>query len=137
MKSQHLRLTLLVLVSLLVLLGVFTSCEYEEILPPDDEIPIDTTAPPVSFSLDIIPLFNSSCNTSGCHSLGGVEPDLSPNNAYGELTTKGYLNLDDPVQSEFYQWIAGNRRIPMPIAGPDPEINRLVLTWITQGAPDN
>jgi hypothetical protein len=136
MKAQHLRLTFLISLTLIFLLSVFSSCEYEEILPPE-EIPIDTTAPPVSFSLDIIPLFNSSCNTSGCHSLGGVEPDLSPNNAFGELTTKGYLNLDDPVESEFYQWIAGNRRITMPIAGPDPELNRLVLTWITQGAPNN
>lgn len=127
---------LLALVSMLLLLAVFSSCEYEEILPPE-EIPIDTTAPPVSFSLDIIPLFNSSCNTSGCHSLGGVEPDLSSMNAYAELTTNGYLNVDDPVQSELYQWITGNRRISMPIAGPDPELNRLVLTWITQGALDN
>lgn len=136
MKSQHLRLTLLVSLTLALLLGVFSSCEYEEILPPE-EMPIDTTAPPVSFSLDIIPLFNASCNSSGCHSLGGVEPDLSPTNAYAELTTMGYLNLDDPVQSELYQWITGNRRISMPIEGPDPELNRLVLTWITQGALDN
>ncbi len=136
MKLQHLRFTRLVLFSVVLLLGVFSSCEYEEILPPE-EIPIDTTAPPVSFSLEIIPLFNSSCNNSGCHSLGGVKPDLSPMNAYTELTTKGYLNLDDPVESELYQWISGNRRISMPIAGPDPELNRLVLTWITQGALDN
>ncbi|MDH3650656.1 MAG: hypothetical protein OEQ53_13315 [Saprospiraceae bacterium] len=136
MNLQHLSSAFAVLFILLLISGL-PSCQYEEILPPDNEIPIDTTAPPISFSDEIIPIFTATCSISSCHSLGGVAPDLSPSSAYTELTTKGFLDLNDPAQSELYQWLIGNRRFPMPLDGPDQELNRLVLTWITQGALDN
>lgn len=90
----------------------------------------------VSFSNDIIPMFNASCNSSGCHSAGGKAPDLSTTNAYKSLTN-GYLNASDPQASELYQWMIGKRGMPMPTEGINKEYNSLVLAWLKQGAQNN
>ncbi|MDX1407344.1 MAG: hypothetical protein R3330_04405 [Saprospiraceae bacterium] len=108
-------------------------CYYDQVLPEPDPEPIDT----VSFSMDVIPIFNMSCNTSSCHGAGAVAPDLSPANAYQALSTGGYINVTEPELSELYQWMRGNRDIPMPITGPNSEYNGIVLAWIKQGALDN
>ena len=101
--------------------------------PPD----IDTTVQ-VLFSEDIIPLFNQSCNFSGCHNTGGIAPDLSQDNAYASLQDGAYINTETPGDSELMQWLLGNGgRKVMPINGKNDEIISKVLTWITQGAKDN
>src|SRR4051812_32765256 len=45
----------------------------------------------VFFATDIQPIFNASCAVSGCHSSGGISPDLSEGSAYtsvlGEIST--------------------------------------------------
>lgn len=91
----------------------------------------------VSFAQDIIPIFNSSCNGSGCHNAGGVAPNLSSANAYLSLTAGTYLNTSDPQNSELYQWMTGKRSAPMPLSGPNKDYNALVLAWIKQGAQNN
>jgi hypothetical protein len=91
---------------------------------------------PVSFANDIIPIFNASCNTSGCHNAGGKAPDLSVTNAYKALTN-GYINAGDSQASELYQWMIGKRGMPMPTNGINKEYNSLVLAWIKQGAQNN
>lgn len=118
-----------------MVLWMYTGCYYDEYLPEeDDPIVIDD---PVNFVADIIPIFNQSCNNSGCHNQGGIPPDLSPNNAYNALQIGSYLNVATPADSELYQWMIGNRAIDMPPAGPIAEDNAKVLAWITQGALDN
>lgn len=92
---------------------------------------------PVSFSTDIIPLFNSSCNTSGCHSTGGKAPDLSANNAFNSLSGGSYLNAGDPANSVLYLWMTGKKGIPMPTTGINKDYNALILAWIKQGAQNN
>lgn len=92
---------------------------------------------PVSFSTDIIPLFNSSCNTSGCHSTGGKVPDLSANNAFNSLSGSSYLNTADPANSVLYLWMTGKKGVPMPTTGINKDYNALVLAWIKQGAQNN
>lgn len=92
---------------------------------------------PVSFVQDIVPVFNAACNGSGCHSAGGVAPDLSVANAYTALTGGNYVNTSNPQSSELYQWMTGKRAAPMPLSGPNKDYNALVLAWIKQGAQNN
>jgi hypothetical protein len=94
---------------------------------------------PVSFSNDIIPIFNESCNMSGCHSSGGTNPDLTADKAYNSLIDGNYVNLEEPENSELYLWLTGKRALPMPVGGPNnpSNINQLVLAWIKQGAENN
>ncbi len=92
---------------------------------------------PVSFTTDIIPIFNSSCNTSGCHSPGGKSPDLTILNAYNSLTDGGYTNTGDPQTSELYLWMTGKKGTPMPVGGINKDFNSLVLAWIKQGAQND
>lgn len=92
---------------------------------------------PVGFSPDIIPIFNSSCNTSGCHNAGGISPDLSSSNAYNSLSAGNYFNTGNPESSELYLWMTGKKGVPMPTSGVNKDYNALVLAWIKQGAQNN
>jgi len=91
----------------------------------------------VTFSNDIISIFNSSCNVSGCHNAGGKAPDLSATNAYNSLMGGGYINIDNVPASELYLWMTGKRGTPMPVSGVNKDYNALVLAWIKQGAQNN
>lgn len=92
---------------------------------------------PVSFSGDIITIFNKDCNGSGCHNAGGIAPNLSAAGAYNALTGGNYINKDDPKNSELYLWMTGKKGSPMPLSGSNNEYNALVLAWIKQGALNN
>lgn len=118
--------------TLIVVSGIM-SCSYDQHLPEEEPVVTDS----VYFADDILPIFNMSCNTSGCHNSGGVAPDLSPGNAYNSLIEGGYIDTQNPDNSELLQWMRGNRKLNMPLEGPDPEYNSLVLAWITQGALNN
>lgn len=116
---------------LLVLMAA--SCYYDATLEPlTPEVTTD-----VSFANDILPIFNQSCNTSGCHNAGGTRPDLSPANAYNALTGGNYINLAAPEQSNLYKWMRGQGGLPMPLSGPNAAYNATVLAWIKQGAKNN
>lgn len=91
----------------------------------------------VSFTDEIIPIFNNSCNLSGCHAAGGKTPDLTVMNAYNSLINGGYINTDDPQSSELYLWMTGKKSTPMPVSGVNKDYNALVLAWIIQGAQNN
>ncbi len=105
-------------------------CYYDTVLEPE-------VSGQVSFSGDIIPIFNTSCNSVGCHSTGGVRPDLSPANAYNALINGGYISTSAPESSELYRWMRGERALPMPLSGPNANYNATVLAWIKQGALNN
>jgi hypothetical protein len=92
---------------------------------------------PVSFASDIVPIFNKSCNLSGCHSSGGKSPDLSVVNAYTSLSNGGFVNTGEPQSSVMYQWMTGKKGTPMPVSGINKDYNALVLAWIKQGAQNN
>ena len=91
----------------------------------------------VSFATDIVPIFNSSCNMSSCHSSGGHSPNLTANNAYASLTAGNYLDIDNPENSSLYLWMTGKKATPMPVGGVNATYNSLVLAWIKQGAKNN
>ncbi len=91
----------------------------------------------VSFAADVVPIFNSSCNMSGCHSTGGQAPDLSASNAINSLILGNYIDKSTPANSVLYQWMSGKRSLPMPVSGVNKEYNAIILAWIKQGANNN
>ena len=111
-----------------ILLSGLYSCTYETIIPKDPEVPED-----VSFELNVIPIFNSSCNSSGCHNKGGIRPDLSADNAYTSLTFFGYVDTDNPESSVIYTKI-NTGSIKNYATAQD---RAIILKWIEQGALDN
>ncbi len=115
---------------LLFVFSMLSGCYYDESLP-------EPVTSEVSFSQDVISIFDKSCNFAGCHNVGGAAPDLTAANAYNDLFDNGYIDLEIPENSELYQWMLGNRTIPMPIEGANASINATILAWIQQGAKDN
>lgn len=114
--------------------GLLSGCYKDKTVVADTGEEITRT---VTFSNDIVPVFNSSCNGSGCHSAGGTAPDLTAANALLSLTSGNYLNTAEPDKSELYQWMTGKRTLPMPLSGPNKDYNALILAWIKQGAQNN
>ena len=127
-KKRILRLFLL---SGLILL-IHSACKYDEVLAPEPDPGIV-----VSFSEDILPIFNASCNSAGCHNGAGHAPDLRASVAYDELWEGVYIDTLLPDQSELYQWMSGLRGLPMPVEGTNATYNATVLQWIEQGALNN
>jgi len=109
------------------------SCEYEwiEQEPPD---PNDTTPKVVSFSAEIIPIFERGCNASVCHASGGVSPDLTPANAYQSLFDENQIDLTTPENSTLYKKMATGGSMNKYTEFGEPQ---LVLKWIQQGALNN
>ena len=91
----------------------------------------------VSFVDDLVPIWNASCNSTGCHSSGGISPDLTASKAYSDLVDGGFVNVESPESSSLYRSLIGEISL-MPVSGKlaDSEIS-LVLGWIQQGALDN
>ena len=109
---------------------VLSSCEYEWIEP--EKVPIPDT---VSFSNDVMPIFNNGCNTNVCHGPGATSPDLSEGNAYNALVNGGYVDTETPEASTIYTcMINGGSMTSYVQSASDPEI---ILAWIEQGAENN
>jgi len=121
-----------ILIALSLTLCLFcTSCEWKEYNPNVSGIEN------ISFSQDIIPIFNQSCNSIGCHNNGGIAPNLSAENAFQDLRNKNMLDLDNPPNSVIYKRMTDVQN-PMPISGILSEkIQRTILVWIEEGAKDN
>jgi hypothetical protein len=115
-------------------IALLAGCYKDQTVVSDTGAEITRT---VTFSGDIIPIFNSSCNMSGCHSSGGKAPDLTASKAYNSLTNGGYINTETPEKSELYLWMTGKKGTPMPTSGINKDYNALVLAWIKQGAINN
>ena len=47
----------------------------------------------VTFSRDVIPVFEKNCSISGCHNTNGISLDLSSDRAYNALANGGYIGL--------------------------------------------
>lgn len=115
-------------------IGVLTGCYKDKTLVSDTGAEITRA---VSFTSDIIPIFNKSCNLGGCHSAGGIKPDLSATKAHLSLTNGGYYLKDDPSNSVILLWMTGKKGTPMPVEGINKDYNALMLAWIKQGAQNN
>jgi hypothetical protein len=116
---------IVVMVALCYLLSL-NACYWDN---PPEPIPIDPEM--VSFETHIIPIFNESCNTAGCHD-DTHAPDLRPDVAWQSLVSGGYVNTTFPEQSEIYTSVANGG---MPPTGSLSQLEiELILGWIKKGA---
>jgi len=124
---------------LFCLLMITISCSYEKLEPASKTEcePIDT----VSFSRNIIPIFNQHCNGSGCHS--GTNPagnlNLEASQAYAQLmnSSSGYIDTINPRYSVLHASMNSSSN-PMPPSGKlDKCTLDRVLKWIQQKAKNN
>jgi hypothetical protein len=91
----------------------------------------------VSFNNDLIPIFENRCALSGCHTAGSQVPTLTPDRAYNALIEENLVDFNNPENSELYFWLTGKKQPAMPLGGPDPDINAIVLAWLKQGGKNN
>lgn len=120
---------------ILLILGL-NSC-VSEVAP---QVPLKCEPPAiVSFQQDILPIFNKSCNTAGCHA--GTNPggnlNLEPGVAWNELMTGGYIDTINPKFSILYAQMNSVSN-PMPPTGKlDSCTIQLIFKWIEQKAKNN
>ncbi len=137
---MHLRTRFIIVISAVVLLpaGItFYGCSRDKGMI----IPVCNTPATVSFSRDIIPLFEANCSKAGCHT--GPAPaaylNLDANVAYNKLMKRGsgYIDTVTPNFSLLYSQMISTSN-PMPPAGRlDDCKTLLILKWISQKAKDN
>lgn len=100
----------------------------EDLFPP--EMPI-TEITVVSFSVDVNPIIQANCATSGCHVPRGIGPG----------TYESYAKIKAAVDNPNNNKSLGNRvvvQMDMPQSGPLPQSQiNIIKTWIDQGAPNN
>lgn len=130
MKSKNFK-DWIGLTFIFMVLFILNGCYYDQHLPDTGE-----NLGEMSFSQDIMVIFNSSCNSTACHG-GTTPPDLRLESAYNALINGNYINTSAPESSELIQWMQGNRGLSMPLSGPNPTYNAKVLAWIRQGAQND
>jgi len=108
---------------------LLNSCQYDWIEPVEPALP-DV----VSFSAHLLPVFNRSCNSAGCHATGGVAPDLTPANAFNDLFARNQIDLATPENSKLYTKCAPGGSMNKYCLPGDWDI---MLKWIQQGAQNN
>ncbi len=116
------RLFYLLFAAVLTGLLLFGSCE--KVVYPIPELP-DT----VSYSLDIQPIWDNKCVS--CHS-GSRDPDLRPENSYASLINGGYVDTDNPDDSELIKKLYGSHDSRATEAE-----KQVILLWIEEGAKNN
>lgn len=130
--------------SALILLAVvtFSACSDKKIVSPPPE-------PPAVFSRDVLPIFNRSCNRSGCHISGDtlVNPSRFFLDSFDSLRFSAKTLLaekpDHPViipglgvESHLVLHLLGIDTPLMPLGGPPLPRNEIkkVIQWINEGA---
>lgn len=118
-------------IGLIGILILPAGCYYDEVFEGDGSLPTN-----VSFSSDVIPIFDTNCNISGCHDAGPAHaPSLTRENAYTSLIQGNYISTTIPTQSKIYEEMAeGNMPPSGALAGKEVSI---ILGWITEGAKNN
>lgn len=129
MKKLTSRFTPTIAIAAIAIMALLSGCEYEFVEP--ERVPVPTEE--ISFATDIMPIFNSSCNMSGCHAAGAFSPDLSPSNAYNSLTQNNLIDQNTPSNSLIYTSVSSGSMKSFATAT-DASI---ILAWIQQGAKNN
>ena len=109
------------------------SC-YRDVISPG----VNPNGPPqdISFSGDLVPLFQQSCAGTGCHdAVPSHAPSLVADKAYNALTTQGFINMAVPEKSIIYVDVS-NGSMP-PTGGLSAAESKKILDWIRNGAPNN
>ena len=87
----------------------------------------------ISFELNVIPIFEASCNDAGCHS-GAIPPDLQRDVAYNNLIFGGYVTDTTAAENNtLYQKIDGGSMTVY--ANNQDRAN--IKKWIEDGAKNN
>jgi hypothetical protein len=98
-------------------------------------------APTVSFSKDIIPIFETSCAiNSSCHSglpNAGDNIDLDSAAAYNSIVSKQLVMTSNPTASLLYVEVSNGTMPKAPYPRLPMEKVNLILNWIKQGALNN
>lgn len=122
-----------IVLSMIVLALIFSSCAYNFIVEEEVIDPSDPGAPQISFSSDIQPIFDAKCTS--CHQTGAQLPDLTAANAYASINTSRYTNTSSPETSLIYT--RPNPSNTDSHAKYTEAEAAKVLTWITQGVKNN
>ena len=129
---------MLIHMSIFIGITVFFSCSYEKGKIAKPECVLPNT---VSFSQDILPLFNSECNTAGCHTSAthAGSLNLEPTVAYTQLLASGsgYIDTLNPNFSILYNKLITTTGQMPPSGKLDDCKIQLVLKWIQQKAKNN
>lgn len=123
MKTKNIIIVLSVFFAVAI---TITSCEYKFVEPIEIELPDD----PISFSVQIEPVFQEKCIT--CHA--STSPVLTTGNAYSSLINGNYINTEAPEDSELYKKVSEGHPGSNSLSA---EELALLLKWIEEGAEDN
>jgi hypothetical protein len=113
-----------------ILMLVYTSCQYVDIVP-DDGSGVEISDK-LSFSADVEPIFKTQSCTN-CHP-GMKQPNLTEGNAYKSLMDGGYIDEKNPENSSLLVVAdpGGSHAAKLTAAQV-----KIITAWIEQGAKDN
>lgn len=130
MKNYFMHL--MILFGFILLAG---SCQYkfivEPVAPPPN--PEDT----VSFSLQVIPIWNDGNNCVSCHNGQPQRPDLRPESAYNEIMSMGLVDNTTAEESLIYKHPNPDETGSHTWKKYTNSQAATVLQWIKQGAKNN
>jgi len=110
------------------------SCIYDWVA--EEEVPPIDGGTEISFSTQILPIFNSGNNCTSCHKPGRTSPDLTAANAYSQINQSKYINTANPAESLIYKVPSPNGTTHRHKTYTASEA-ALILAWIQQGAKNN
>lgn len=121
----------LVLISFILIIATISlsSCKHDSMPPIIDESKIPSS---ICFQDEILPMVQSNCAKSGCHTAGDEDPDLSNYNSIMNLVKTG-----DPLNSRLYKYAIGSEMPPAPNTPLNLQQVTLLYGWIKQGALNN
>jgi len=132
-QNKHFKkLMRLPIVSLIIIAAAFTACKHEMVEPgTSSEVVILSSTDSVSFQTQILPLYQSYCGSSGCHSAASAKE--------GVVTTD-YFNIRKGIrsknlnESEYYTIITSGEMPPKRSAKLSSAQIALIAKWINEGA---
>ncbi len=115
------------------IITMYSACAYDN--PPPIEIE------GISFSDDVIPIFETSCVSTGCHATGGIDPILTADKAFESLQEgighdgNPFIDVESPDESALMEELDSGK---MPPGGNLPQLDiETIRTWMAEGAKDN
>ena len=113
-----------------ILTNLLAGCYYDEV------VVFEGLPQNVSLKNDLMPIFNTNCNMSGCHDQAAShDPSLTSDNIYDALILGTYVNTLEPDKSMLYLQIVNGSMPPSGAISPNDQ--KLILAWITEGAKNN
>lgn len=140
---SHLQNMLKQITSFLALAAIFVACEHLPETQPlgnntnnNDTTQNQTNCSPDTayFVNEVLPLINSKCAQSGCHSNVNPQEGVQLDN-YQSIINTGDITPGNPTKSDLYKEIVNNK---MPPGNPLTQAERnIIKKWIEQGAKNN